>query len=36
MFVIDFIHATYGSLADVPLDETDNTHLPPPMRDEVK
>ncbi len=32
----DFINATYGSLADNPLDEIDNTHLPPPMRDEVE
>ena len=24
---VDFINATYGSLADDPLDEIDNTHL---------
>jgi hypothetical protein len=33
---VDFINATYGSLADDPLDEIDNTHLPPPVRDEVE
>ena len=33
---IDFINATYGSLADDSLDESDNTHLPPPVRDEVE
>lgn len=32
----DFINATYGSLADDPLDEIDNTHLPPPVRDTVE
>lgn len=33
---VDFINATYGSLADDPLDEIDNTYLPPPVRDEVE
>lgn len=33
---VEFINATYGSLADDPLDEIDNTHLPPPIRDEVE
>lgn len=33
---LDFINSTYGSFADDPLDEIDNTHLPPPMRDEVE
>jgi hypothetical protein len=33
---VDFINATYGSLADDPLDEIDNTVLPPPVRDEVE
>lgn len=33
---VDFINATYGSLANDPLDEIDNTHLPPPVRDEVE
>ncbi|NUQ05086.1 MAG: hypothetical protein HUU31_14470 [Anaerolineae bacterium] len=33
---IDFINATYGSLADDPLEEIDNSHLPPPVRDEVE
>ena len=33
---VDFINATYGSLADDPMDEIDNTHLPPPVRDEVE
>lgn len=33
---VDFINATYGSLVDDPLDEIDNTHLPPPVRDEVE
>lgn len=33
---VDFINATYGSLADDPLDEIDNMHLPPPVRDEVE
>lgn len=32
----EFIDATYGSFADDPLDEIDNTHLPPPIRDEVE
>jgi hypothetical protein len=33
---VDFINATYGSLADDPMDEIDNTHLPPPVRDEIE
>lgn len=33
---VDFINATYGSLADDPMDEIDNSHLPPPVRDEVE
>ncbi len=33
---VDFINATYGSLADDPLDEIDNSQLPPPIRDEVE
>jgi hypothetical protein len=32
----DFVHATYGSLADDPLDEIDRTNLPPPIRDDVE
>lgn len=31
---VDFIDATYGSMADDPMDEIDNTHLPPPVRDD--
>lgn len=33
---VEFINATYGSMADDPMDEIDNTHLPPPVRDEVE
>lgn len=33
---VDFINATYGSLADDPLDEINNMHLPPPVRDEIE
>jgi hypothetical protein len=32
----EFIDATYGSFADDPLDEIDNAHLPPPVRDEIE
>jgi hypothetical protein len=32
----DFVQATYGSLADHPLDEVDRSELPPPVRDEVE
>jgi hypothetical protein len=30
---IGFFEATYGSLADDPLEEIDNSHLPPPSRE---
>jgi hypothetical protein len=33
---IGFFAETYGSLADDPLDEIDNSQLPPPVRDEVE
>lgn len=33
---VEFIDATYGSLADDPIDEIDNTHLPLPVRDEIE
>jgi len=33
---VDFINATYGSMADDPMDEIDNTHLPPPVRDKIE
>jgi hypothetical protein len=32
----EFISATYGLMADDPMDEIDNSHLPPPVRDEVE
>ncbi len=33
---VDFINATYGSLADDPLDEIDNAHFPLPVRDKIE
>lgn len=33
---VEFINATYGSMADDPMDEIDNSRLPPPVRDEVE
>lgn len=33
---VEFINATYGSMADDPMDEIDNSKLPPPVRDEVE
>lgn len=33
---LEFINATYGSMADDPMDEIDNSKLPPPVRDEVE
>ncbi len=31
---IGFFEETYGSMADDPMDEIDNTRLPPPVRDD--
>lgn len=31
-----FFEETYGSLADNPMDEIDNSKLPPPVRDEIE
>lgn len=33
---VDFINATYGSMADDPMDEIDSSYLPPPIRDEIE
>ncbi|MBL8132923.1 MAG: hypothetical protein JNL42_13770 [Anaerolineae bacterium] len=33
---IGFFSATYGSMADDPMDEVDNSHLPPPVRDDFE
>lgn len=33
---IGFFEETYGSMADDPMDEIDNSKLPPPIRDEVE
>lgn len=33
---VDFINSTYGSLADDPMDEMDDSGLPLPERDDVE
>jgi hypothetical protein len=33
---IGFFEETYGSMADDPMDEIDNSKLPPPVRDDIK